>query len=439
MNPFIIGRKLDRKRGKDGMTKKDILELKRRFKKEDCTFTRLCGCYVNGQKNIILHINETFLNLAEEEFFKYLEIAKKTLSGSIGNNLLELAFLPEEGNQGGKQQFFLGLRESKLKNEALLDRFYELIIENFDYAGNYLILIFHDAYDVITKTSDNGKLDESEEVYEYLLCAICPVELTKPGLGYRQEENRIAARIRDWVVLPPETGFVFPAFTDRSSDIHSVMYYTKNPKEPHSELMGEVLGCQLQRTAAEERTTFQAIIENTTGESKEESEEVFMEIQQVLHDIVEERKESYEKEPLILNSDTLQTVITNSNIPENIASQIEKSCTEAFGDLPPVAENLIDAKALEINAKKKKEQNLQKEVVLLKQELEETKAKITSEAEDTAMESETTEESTSDIILKVKPQKVPEIKSQMIDGKKYILIPMEEEEQAMINGINATI
>ena len=176
------------------MNKKDIMELKRRFKKEACTFTRMCGCYVSVEKEKITKIAETFLNLEDEEFYKYLEIAKKTLSGNIGNNLVELAFPREQEAAGGKQQFLMGLRESKLKNDDLLDTFYDMIIDNYDRVGNYLILIFHDAYDVMTKTSDNDKLDESEEVYEYLLCAICPVELTKPALGYREAENRIGAR-----------------------------------------------------------------------------------------------------------------------------------------------------------------------------------------------------------------------------------------------------
>ena len=195
------------------MNKKDILEIKRRFKKEACTFTRMCGCYVDADHNKITKIGETFLNLEDEEFYKYLEIAKKVLSGTIG-----------------RQQFLMGLRESKLKNDDLMDTFYDMIIDSYDYVGNYLILIFHDAYDVMTKTSDNDKLDESEEVYEYLLCAICPVNLTKPGLGYREDENRIGPRIRDWVVGAPDTGFVFPAFTDRSTDIHSVMFIQGIPR-----------------------------------------------------------------------------------------------------------------------------------------------------------------------------------------------------------------
>ena len=242
------------------MTKKDIAELKRRYKKEECTFTRLCGAYVDNSKQIVVKMNETFLNLEDDEFYKYLEIAKKTLSGTVGNNLLNLEFPLAEEDAGGRQQFLMGLKSSDFKNEDLLDRFYEMIINSYDYVGNYLILLFHDAYDVMTKTSDNSKLDESEEVYEYILCAICPVALSKPGLGYRKDENRIGPRIRDWVVCPPDNGFIFPAFSDRSSDIHSLIYYTRDAKEPHAEFMTDGLGCDPKRTATEQKVAFHSII-----------------------------------------------------------------------------------------------------------------------------------------------------------------------------------
>lgn len=110
------------------MNRKDISELKKRMKKEECTFTKMLGCYVDSHKNIILKINETFLNLVDDEFFKYLEIAKKTLSGTVGNNLLELEFNPEEELHGGKQNFLLGLRDSGLKTEGLADRLYETLL-----------------------------------------------------------------------------------------------------------------------------------------------------------------------------------------------------------------------------------------------------------------------------------------------------------------------
>ena len=190
------------------MKKKDILELKRRLKKDDCTFTKMCGCYVNGEKNIVTDFSKTFLNLDEDEFFKYLEIAKKVLSGTIGNNILELNFPFDENNVNNKQISLMELKNSKLKDNLLLENFYKSIIDNYDYTGNFLILIFHDSYDVITKTNDNLKIDESEEVYDYMLCAICPVTLSKPGLRYFEEENTIKSRIRDWVVEPPTQGFV---------------------------------------------------------------------------------------------------------------------------------------------------------------------------------------------------------------------------------------
>ena len=284
------------------MNRKDILELKRRMKKEECTFTKIRGCYVDSKKNIILHINETFLNLVDEEFFKYLEIAKKTLSGTIGNNLLELEFPSEEEQPGGKQNFLLGLRDSRLKDDGLLERLYELIIDNYDYDGNYLILVYHDAYDVIVKTNDNNKLDESEEVYDYIICSICPVELTKAGLGYRADENRIGARIRDWVVSMPENGFVFPAFSDRSSDIHSLMYYTKNPKEPKQELMESALGCKAKRTASEEKSTFDSILKSAVSSSDYDDDEVVIEIHQALNRIIEEHDTSTSSQPAILDS-----------------------------------------------------------------------------------------------------------------------------------------
>ena len=285
------------------MTKKDILELKKRLNKTDCSITKLCGCYVDSSKNKVLTLSETFLNLDDEEFYKYLDLSRKCLSGNVGNNLLQLEFPTQEEEPGGRQQFLMGLKESGLKNEELLERFYDLIIEHYDHAGNYLILLFHDAYDVIKKTSDNMALDESEEVYEYLLCAICPVSLSKPGLGYREEENRIGPRIRDWIVTPPESGFLFPAFTDRSSDLHAVLTYHKNAREPHTELMEDILGCNAKKTAAEQKLAFTSIIKNAYSGDEEASRDVFCELQQELSDLAAEEtaeEDDVPKEPLCL-------------------------------------------------------------------------------------------------------------------------------------------
>lgn len=425
------------------MTKKDVLELKRRLKKNECTFTKLCGCYVNGEKNRILNLEETFLNLKEEEFYKYLEIAKKTLSGTVGNNILQLEFPLDEEKAGGKQQFLMGLRESKLKNEGLLESFYQLIIDNYDYAGNYLILVFHDAYDVMTKTSDNIKLDESEEVYEYLLCAICPVTLTKAGLGYLEIENRIGPRNRDWVVNAPDTGFVFPAFSDRSTDIHSVMYYTKDTKEPHKEFMEFVLGCPPKETATEQKHAFQNIINNAVRD-EEKSNRVFMEIQESLNQLVDEQAqyEDTKTEPIILTSDSIEEVIESCDLPEDISKTIKTSYVEKFGDTPPVVDHLLDSKVLAASAQLREKKALVEQVQQLQEKLEEvTSSKSDDQQSRTDLDTMQTTDSLEiqdenfDVILRVKPQKVQEITYEVINGKKCIIIPMAENEHADLNGI----
>ena len=419
------------------MNKKDISELKRRFKKDSCTITRMCGCYVDSERNRVVKLGETFLNLDEEEFFKYLDIAKKALSGTIGNNLLELEFPMEEEAPLGKQQFLMALRGSALQNEELLERFYDLVIDNYDYAGNYLILIFHDAYDVITKTSDNSKLDESEEVYEYLVCAICPVSLSKPGLGYRADENRIGPRVRDWVVGMPESGFVFPAFTDRSADIHSVMTYHKNAKAPHTELMENILGCTARRTATEQKLAFASIVKKAFGGDEEASRDVFYEIQQGLSDMAQDAGDEEDNEEKIrLSHEHIGEIMAESNVPENAAAMIEDSYQKEFEDEAPFLENLIDAKAVEAGSKMRQNKELVQKVASLQQQLEDAQMLVRAPEDEDAP---TGGIKTYDVILRVQPEKAEQIKSQVIAGQKCLVIPMEEDEHAAINGVNTTV
>lgn len=418
------------------MNKKDVSELKRRLKKESCTITRMCGCYVDSERNRVVKLDETFLNLDEEEFFKYLEIAKKTLSGTIGNNLLELPFPMEEEAPGGRQQFLMALRSSSLLQEELLERFYDLVIDNYEYAGNYLILIFHDAYDVITKTSDNNKIDESEEVYEYLIGAVCPVSLSKPGLGYRADQNRIGPRVRDWVVGMPESGFIFPAFTDRSADIHAVMTYHKNAKEPHAEFMENILGCTARRTATEQKMAFASIVKKALGGDEDASREVFYHIQEGLSDMAQETGEEEPEEQARLTPKQIGEIMAQSDVPENAAAMIEHSYEKEFEDEVPFLENLIDEKAVEAAGKLRQNKELVQKVASLQQQLEDTRMLIPDPKPEDAP---TGDIKTYDVILRVKPEKAAQIKSQVIGGQKCLVIPLEEDEHAAINGVNTKV
>lgn len=427
------------------MNKKEILEIKKRFKKESATFTRVVGCYVDGNHNKVCKIGNTFLNLDEDEFYKYLEIANKALSGTLGNNLLNLEFPVEEEEVGGRQQILMALRETKLQDEALLDTYYDLVIDTYDHAGNYLILLFHDAYDVMTRTSDNNNLDESEEVYEYLICAICPVDLSKPGLGYLEEEHRIGPRIRDWIVGAVDTAFLFPAFNDRSTDIHATLFYTKNTKEPHSEFMANGLGCGVERTATEQKMAFHSIVRNVLGAEDEHTEEVLLDIQQNLSEMIDEYEETHDEEDVfLLDKDVVSKLLTDSNISEEKASRIEKSVDEAFGEKPPVAEHVIDSKALVQNELRVEKLALEDQVGDLtmqlnkkEDELKERTSQLIEKQEE--IDNYIAETKTYDVVLRVKPEKASQIKSQIIDGQKCLVIPMKEDEHATINGVNTTV
>ena len=427
------------------MNKKEILEIKKRFKKESATFTRVVGCYVDGNHNKVCKIGNTFLNLDEDEFYKYLEIANKALSGTLGNNLLNLEFPVEEEEVGGRQQILMALRETKLQDEALLDTYYDLVIDTYDHAGNYLILLFHDAYDVMTRTSDNNNLDESEEVYEYLICAICPVDLSKPGLGYLEEEHRIGPRIRDWIVGAVDTAFLFPAFNDRSTDIHATLFYTKNTKEPHSEFMANGLGCGVERTATEQKMAFHSIVRNVLGAEDEHTEEVLLDIQQNLSEMIDEYEETHDEEDVfLLDKDVVSKLLTDSNISEEKASRIEKSVDEAFGEKPPVAEHVIDSKALLQNELRVEKLALEDQVGDLtlqlnkkEDELKERTTQLIEKQEE--IDNYMAETKTYDVVLRVKPEKASQIKSQIIDGQKCLVIPMKEDEHATINGVNTTV
>ena len=406
----------------------------------------MCGCYVDGNHNKVCKFGNTFLNLEEDEFYKYLEIANKALSGTIGNNLLELKFPIEEEEVGGRQHILMALRASKLEDENLLDTFYDLVIDTYDHAGNYLIVLFYDAYDVMTRTKDNNNLDESEEVYEYLICAICPVDLSKPGLGFLEEEHRIGPRVRDWVVGAVDTAFLFPAFNDRSTDIHSTLFYTKNTKEPHSEFMANGLGCGIERTATEQKMAFHSIVRNVLGAEDEHTDEVLLDLQQNLSDMIDEYAETHDddEDVFLLDKEVVTKLLADSEISEEKAAKIEKSVDEAFGEKPPAAENVIDSKALVQNELRVEKMALEDQVGTLTVQLtekDEALAERTSQLIEKQEEIDNyiAETKTYDVVLRVKPEKASQIKSQVINGQKCLVIPMGEDEHATINGVNTTV
>ncbi len=370
------------------MIKQETSELKKLFTPKKCSITRICGCYVDGEKNKKTQFSQAFLALPEEEMFKYFEIFKKSLSGSFGKNLLNLDFPLESESEGGTQEFLLRLRDSRLKDDDLLEEFYDKIIDAYEYVGNYLILAIHDAYDVPGRASDGMEMeDASDEVYEYILTCICPVNLSKPGLSYNAMENAFQNRIRDWVVELPETGFLFPAFNDRGSDLHSTLYYSKNPEELKETFVEQLLGCPLPLSAGGQKETFQTLIEETLGETCDI--ETVKNIHEKLTEMVEEHKE--ELQPLTLDKNEVKTLLANSGVANDKMQEFERHYDETAGeDTSLLASNVINTRTFEVK--------------------------------------------TPDVVIKVNPERTDLIETRKVDGRECLVIPLGDN--ITVNGIS---
>lgn len=369
------------------MIKQEINEIKKLYTPKKCSITRICGCYVDGEKNKKTELAQAFLALPEEEMFKYFEILRKCLSGSPGKNLLTLEFPLNTEYEGGTQEFLLRLRDSKLKDDSLLEQFYDCVISGYEYVGNYLILLIHDAYDVPGRTRDGIEMeDASDEVYEYILCCICPVNLSKPGLSYNAVENTFQNRIRDWVVDLPETAFLFPAFHDRSTDLHSTLYYSKDAENLRESFVEQLLGCPLPLSAGGQKETFQALIEETLGDTCDI--EVVKNIHDRLNEMVAEHKE--EPAPLVLDKNEVKTLLADSGVANEKLEAFDSCYDETAGeDTSLYVSNVFNTRSFEVK--------------------------------------------TPDVVIKVNPERTDLIETRNINGRECLVIPLDGSVE--VNGI----
>lgn len=324
------------------MNKKEVLEIRKQFTPANCAIARICGCYVDHEKNKKLKTKEAFLSLPEEEAFKYFDIFRKTLSGSIGKNLLNLDYSTEKEGTETPHDLLYVMRLTKLQNDDIVEKFYDSVIENYDYNENYYIILIHGMYDIPGKASDGEEMfDASDEVYEFIMCSICPVKLSKAGLSYDAQDNRIENRVRDWVVDKPDKGFLFPAFNDRSTDIHSALYCTRKSDEIHPEMIENVLGAEMITSADVEKDLFLHLIEDVLGDKCDF--ETVRNIHETLNDLIEDYRDS--PEPLSLGKSDIRKIFEDSGVPEECMEKFGSEFDFTFGRRKTVlASNIAETK-----------------------------------------------------------------------------------------------
>ena len=371
------------------MTRKELNEIKSQYTLEDCGILRLCGCYVDGERNKITQFNENFLNLPEEEKHKYFDIFKKTLSGTPGKNLVDMKFNVDAYADEGARTFLMNLRDSGLNDDRLLNEFYDRIINNYSYVGNYLILLINQVYDIPAVTTDNIEMDDaSDEVYSYILCSICHVNLSKPGLGYDEEDNNFHDKKQNHMVDVPDVGFLFPAFNKRSADEDMTLFYTKDVSEFEDGLIDCLLDCAVPLPAKQQKETFTSLVNEALGE--EADLEIVKNIHENLEQIIEEKKQE-SPAPVMLDKTEMKDLLEKSGVKEEKLENFEEHFEMAAGEHGKlVASNVSSGKKFEVK--------------------------------------------TPDVVIKINSDKTDIVSTQIIDGRQCLVIQIDERLE--VNGIS---
>ena len=371
------------------MTRKELSEIKSQYTLENCGILRLCGCYVDGERNKITQFNENFLNLPEEEKHKYFDIFKKTLSGTPGKNLIDMKFNVDAYADEGARTFLMNLRDSGLKDDRLLDEFYDRIINNYSYVGNYLILLINQVYDIPTVTTDNIEMeDASDEVYSYILCSICHGNLSKPGRGYDEEDNNFHDKKQNHMVDVPDVGFLFPAFNKRSADEDMTVFYTKDVSEFEDGLIDCLLDCVAPLPAKQQKETFTSLVSEAVGE--EADLQVVKNIHANLEQIIEEKKQE-SPAPVMLDKNEMKNLLEKSGVKEEKLENFEEHFEMAAGEHGKlVASNVSSGKKFEVK--------------------------------------------TPDVVIKINSDKTDIVSTQVIDGRQCLVIQIDE--RLVVNGIS---
>lgn len=375
------------------MNDKEIGEIRRHLRRDRSNITHLFGCYVNENKEIITQFRQSTAMMPENESDKYYALLRRALSGSIGKNLIDITFKTSQVAASPEHKLLMDLRSSKLNDEELLQEFYRKVMESVELEGNYLILIGCDSYDVPFKSKDDAfSKDQSEEVYTYLICAICPVKQTKANLHYVPEEKLFHDGAMYQMVSAPALGFLFPAFDDRATNIYNALYYTRDVKVGQDAFVESLFNAPVPKPAAQQKQTFEALLTTTLAE--ECSLDVVQTVHEELCRRIELHKESKVPEPLLVSKEDVKDVLTACGISEEKISKFSVEYDEAFGfeaDLHP--KNIIDNKHFKLK--------------------------------------------TPDVVIKVDPTRSDLIETRVIGGVKYIMICADEDVE--VNGVNINI
>lgn len=329
------------------MNIKEIGEIKRRFKTERSNMGRIRGALINEKKEIISFFDQSLNLISEEEHESILSVLKKTLSGSLNKNLTDIVFTNQQVLEGDEHKTLNDLRKSGLSDDTAFNKTVEAIRGSYNSEGNYVVIFGCDYYDVPTYGKDGSKNEDTNEIYTYIVCAICPVTMSKTTLGYRLSENVIKNNTPDWVISSPDAGFIFPAFDGRRTNIYNALFYNKNIKDNCAELINTLFRREAPMPVFEQKQIFTNIIRDTLAEDC--SIEVVKNVQEQFSTMIEEHKALKAPEPLTVSKSTVSEVLSDCGIDKTKVEEFENRFDSSFGEKAEVSpENILTVRSFEV-------------------------------------------------------------------------------------------
>ena len=333
------------------MTSKEIGELRRRMRPDRTNMTAVRGFYISSGGEVLSSFRQSVALMRQEDKESYLAIFRRVLSGAQDKNLIDLSFRTSQVADSDEHRLLMALRDSGLDDEAALETFCQTVTGALSSEDHYLILLAHERYDVPFKAKDGAQLDDSSEVFSYVLCAICPVKPGKAALRYIADEKEFHNQGGAYTVGAPELGFLFPAFDNRSANIYNALFYSRKEGELHQEFIDAVFHTDLPMSAAEQREAFEAALSESLGSAC--SLEIVQAIHGQLAAMIEEHRETKDPEPLTVSPCEVSKIILDCGASEEQSEAFQAACGERFGAgavLNPA--NLIDAKKVELKTEK---------------------------------------------------------------------------------------
>lgn len=326
------------------MNEREVAELRRRFRQDRSGISHVRGCYVNENREIVSQFDQSLGVLTQEENEKLLTLLRRTLTGTLGKNLLDITFATQQVVHGAEHKRLMDLRASELRDEEAVAALFQAVIQSVSLEGNYMILLAHDAYDVPRRGKDDRLQEDSDTVFSYLVCCVCPVKDSKVELGYFPGENEFHSRAGQ-VVAPPELGFLFPAFDGRAANLYNALFYSKKADQIHQEFIDAVFHTEPPMSAAEQKEAFQSALREGLGDAC--TVEVVQAIHERLLDRMARHKESKDPEPLEVTAQDVAAILQDCGVGEEPIAAFQKQCRELLGEGVLNPANLIDPRRFE--------------------------------------------------------------------------------------------